>query len=117
MFAECFQLPAVSFDRGRPGLTGICRRGDEGDLDVQVVHSVPPAGSKVSVVQTSSVDMRDFLIWSTAFSPNKLPDVITTSYGSCEPQQRTEFDSGDHRDGVGACQALAGRCLDVLRGR
>ena len=89
MFAECFQLPAVSFDRvDVPGLTGDLPEGDEGDLDVQVVHSVLPAGSKVSVVQTSSVDMRDFLIWSTAFSLNKLPDVITTSYGSCEPQQR-----------------------------
>jgi len=88
-FARCFRLPEVSFDRvAVPGLTGRLPEGDEGDLDVQVIHSVLPGGSKVSVVQTSEVDIRDFLIWSTAFSLKRLPDVITTSYGSCEPQQR-----------------------------
>ncbi len=88
-FAECFQLPPVTYKRvAVPGLVGDLPEGDEGDLDVQVVHSVLPGGSKVSVIQTSAVDQRDFLIWATAYNLDRRPDVITTSYGECEPSQK-----------------------------
>ena len=85
--ADCFDLPSIKFQRvDVRGLSGTLPEGGEGDLDVQTVQSVLPAGSKVQVVQTSAVDSRDFLTWSTVFGLSKRPDAVTTSYGLCEPQ-------------------------------
>lgn len=87
-FAGCFGLPQATFDRvSVPGLRGKLPLDPEGDLDTQVVSSVLPAGSRVSVVETSGYDWRDFLTWSTVFGLDHLPDVATTSYGMCEPRQ------------------------------
>jgi kumamolisin len=86
LFAECFQLPKVAYNRVNvPGLQGALPEGDEGDLDVQVMHSVLPGNSRVDVVQSSDIDGRDFLIWSTAYNLKRRADVISISYGDCEP--------------------------------
>lgn len=83
---ECFGLSPATFRRiDAPGLQGPLPVGGEGDLDVQIVQQVLPAGAKVDVVQASGFDSRDFLIWSTVFGLDRRPDVVTTSYGMCEP--------------------------------
>lgn len=87
-FGQCFGLPDVDFNRvAVPGLSGRLPWEMEGDLDTQVMRSVLPAGSRVSVVETSGYDWRDFLAWSTVFSLRPLPDVVSTSYGICERLQ------------------------------
>lgn len=86
---RCFALPKVIFERVNVrGVTGDLPEGGEGDLDVQIVQSVLPAGSRVSVVQTSGFDGRDFLTWATVFALKRQPAVATTSYGMCEVEQR-----------------------------
>jgi kumamolisin len=83
--AFCFRLPEMRFTRVPvPGLTAALQPGVEGDLDTQVVQAVLPPGSRVTVVEASAVDERDFLAWATAFSQKHLPHVATTSYGYCE---------------------------------
>lgn len=83
--AECFDLPNMTFKRvAAPGLTGQLPEGGEGDLDVQVVQSVLPAGSTVHVIESPNFDLRFFPTWATAFSLDRKPAVITTSYGICE---------------------------------
>lgn len=85
-FEECFSLPPIDYERiDVRGLSGTLPEGGEGDLDVQVVRSVLPAGSKVDVVQTFDFDGRDFLTWSTVFGLDRRIDAVTTSYGLCEP--------------------------------
>lgn len=90
MSAECFDLPGLASTDRVPvdGLTGDLPEGTEGDLDVQVVQSVLPAGSAVSVVESSPFDPRWFLVWSTAYAGDRRPDAVTTSYGLCEQQSR-----------------------------
>lgn len=85
---QCFGLSPVQFERVNVrGLDGDLPEGGEGDLDVQVVQSVLPKGSRVSVVQTTGIDGRDFLTWATVFGLDRRPDVATTSYGMCEVEQ------------------------------
>ena len=87
--ALCFGLPEMAFKRvSVPGLAVSLPVGDEGNLDVQVVQSVLPADSTVTVVESAGFDQRDFLSWSTAFGQKRLPHVVTTSYGYCEPELR-----------------------------
>lgn len=83
--ANCFDLPGATFVR-KPvqGLKTTLPEGGEGDLDVQVVQSVMPAGSTVKVVEAAGFDERNFLPWALAYGASQLPDVITTSYGNCE---------------------------------
>ena len=85
--AKCFGVASIPFRRRSvPGLSTPLPVGDEGQLDVQVVQSVLPAGSRVDVVESAPFDGRSYLAWARAYRLQKLPDVITTSYGNCEPQ-------------------------------
>ena len=85
--AECFDVPTASFTRKRtPGLVSKLPVGDEGQLDVQVMQSVLPAGSEVDVIEQSGFDGRSYLSWALAYRLKKQPDVISTSYGSCEQE-------------------------------
>ena len=89
--ADCFDVPLASFTRKRaPGLESKLPVGDEGQLDVQVMQAVLPAGSSVNVIEQSGFDGRDYLAWATAYRLKKQPDVISTSYGDCEPQSDQE---------------------------
>lgn len=93
--ANCFNLPAMSFKRvATPGLRGQLPEGGEGDLDVQVVQSVLPAGSTVHVIESPGFDLRFFPTWATAFGLKHRPDVITTSYGVCEQQAKQQMPPG-----------------------
>lgn len=87
--AKCFGLPKLSISRvSVPGLSIPLPVGTEGNLDVQVVQAVLPAGSKVTVVESAAYDLRDFLSYATAYSRKHLPHVATTSYGYCERDLR-----------------------------
>lgn len=85
--AECFEVASLPFRRRPvPGLSTRLPVGPEGQLDVQVVQSVLPKGSRVDVIESAGFDGRSYLAWARAFRLPKLPDVLTTSYGNCEPQ-------------------------------
>lgn len=87
--AACFDRPALATRRVPvPGLSGALPQGDEGNLDLQVVQSVLPAGSTATVIESAAADPRDFVDWSVAFGLPKLPDVVTVSYGVCEQLAR-----------------------------
>lgn len=89
--AECFDVSTASFARKRTqGLKTKLPVGDEGQLDVQVVQSVLPAGSHVDVVEQAGYDGRAYLSWSRAFRLQRQPDVITTSYGNCEQETNSK---------------------------
>lgn len=90
--AECFDVSTASFTRKRTqGLkTKVPVERDEGQLDVQVVQSVFPAGSHVDVVEQVGYDGRAYLSWSRAFRLERQPDVITTSYGNCEQETNSK---------------------------
>lgn len=84
--ANCFNLPELSVKRvSVQGLSTPLPVGTEGDLDLQVVQAVLPPSSEVTVVESAAYDLRDYLAFSTAYSRKRLPHVVTTSYGYCEP--------------------------------
>lgn len=86
---ECFGLPGVQFQRqASAGTESQLPVGDEGSLDVQIVQSVLPQGSQVTVVEANRYG-NSFLSWSTVFGLATQPDVISSSYGQCEPSFNT----------------------------
>lgn len=95
--AECFDRPGVQAVRTAvTGFSGILPEGDEGDLDIQIAQAVLPAKATVSVLESSGLDVRNFLSYATAYSMPQLPDVITSSYGTCE-QSLMEGESAQSR--------------------
>lgn len=117
--AECFEVGRSTFRR-RPvqGLRTVLPQGDEGQLDVQTVQAVLPAGSKVDVIEQSPVDGRWQLAWATAFGLARLPDVISVSYGICEQEIENELQgiSKSLSEAVLQRLALAGTSVFVAAG-
>jgi len=85
--ADCFEVGRSIFTR-RPvqGLRTQLPQATEGQVDVQTVQAVLPAGSRVDVVEQSPYDGRWHLAWAKAFALPRMPDVITVSYGVCEQE-------------------------------
>lgn len=67
------------------GLSGPLAGGGEGDLDLQMLRAMLPETGTVSIFQQSSFAPLWFLSYVNAFNSDHRPDVLTTSYGLCEP--------------------------------
>lgn len=110
---ECGDMNSVSFNATQVrGMTGTLNKsGGEGDLDVQAVAAVLPDGAEVSVLQSLGDLNLGFLDWAAAYNLPDLPDVLSSSYGSCEQElsgEQTAWRIGAVQEAIFTRLALAG---------
>ncbi|MEZ5118229.1 MAG: S53 family peptidase [Candidatus Nanopelagicales bacterium] len=84
--AECFDAQGRRFVNVlTDGMKGALTAGLEGNLDTQLAQAILPPGSQVSVVEGPESPSTWFLTFASVFGLAEQPDVVSVSYGLCEP--------------------------------